>query len=97
MTSGKNVKTGTGTSVQCGTGRRADSIKIEPIFLLALIPTSHIYHAKITIFVVIFGFPPYHRNPEPHESSFTLDPTAQRFCTLLAGAQDLSWSPNVTP
>ena len=47
--SGKEVKTGSGTSEQCGIDRRADSIKIVPILLLSLIPSGHIHHAKITV------------------------------------------------
>ena len=81
---GKEVKTGTGTSAQYGMGSRAElNITIIPIFFLSLIPSRHIYHAKTTIIMVIFGLMPYHRNSKPHQTDFVLGAKAQPFCTMF--------------
>ena len=60
------------------------NIRMIPTFLLSLIPSRHIHHAKITIIVVIFGLTPYHRNPKLHRTEFALGAKAQRFCAMFA-------------
>ena len=59
-------------------------IRIIPIFLLLLIPSRHIHHAKIIIILVIFGLTPYHKNPKLYRTDFALGLKVQRFCTIFA-------------
>ena len=88
VSAGKEVKAGTGTSAQCGMGRRADSIDQGNTsfssFADSIQTCSVVHYTKITIVMVIFRFTPYHRNPKPHRIDFALGPKAQRFSTLFA-------------
>ena len=73
------------------------NIRIIPIFLLSLIPSRHIHHAKIKIIMVIFGLTPYHRNPKPHRTDLLWvqkSSVSVQCFHVLRGAQDLSWSHN---
>ena len=54
---------------------------------------SSMWSFSCVITMTIFGFPPYHRNPEPHGTNFSFGPKVQRFCAVLADLVRFAFRP----
>ena len=77
---GKPLKTGIGTSCECGTG----NVRIRNLTSIFLPNTYCVYHAEITASYMPVVFAPNHWNSKRQTFSFSFAPVSKYFLTIVA-------------